>query len=244
MKDTQNQDPTPGHRKPSTDGAMPHAAFEEEAAAKHDPTTDAAVVEDGGISQGLMPDTRPESQAHPDITSLRLSQDFALTGGVKKALLTVPVRKPNRQEWVRVHPSQDMHFPAAVITRKDENETYIVEAGLRDELEGEWAPMMLYPAINRQGVVFLWPVRLPGEDGRLDPWNQSATEAVSLAMTGWVRVASNRSLGAYEVFQPTSTFPEPIWPEKTIDELVTIAFRNRVIDSADHPILRLLRGEV
>lgn len=240
MKDTQNQDPTPGHRKPSTDGAMTHAAFDGEAATKLGPKADAAVVEDGGILQGLL----PESQAHPDIASLRLSQDFARTAGVKKALLTVPVRKPNRQEWVRVHPGEDMCFPAAVLKQKDENESYILNVALRDELEGEWMPVTLYLATNRQGVVFLWPVRLPGEDGRLDPWNQSATEAVSLAMTGWVRVASNRSLGAYEVFQPTSTFPEPIWPEKTIDDLVTIAFRNRVIESADHPILRLLRGEV
>ena len=32
-----------------------------------------------------------------DLEALRLSQDFSATLGVKKALLTVPVRKPDRQ---------------------------------------------------------------------------------------------------------------------------------------------------
>ena len=39
-----------------------------------------------------------------DPSSLRLDQSFADGEGVKKLLLTVPVRKPNRQDFVRVHP--------------------------------------------------------------------------------------------------------------------------------------------
>ena len=39
-----------------------------------------------------------------DPAALRLDQSFADTVGVKKHLMTVPVRKPNRQDFVRVHP--------------------------------------------------------------------------------------------------------------------------------------------
>ncbi len=39
-----------------------------------------------------------------DLESLRVSQDFVKDSGVKKLLTTVPVRKPNRQDFVRVHP--------------------------------------------------------------------------------------------------------------------------------------------
>ena len=35
--------------------------------------------------------------------ALRLDQSFADTVGVKKLLTTVPVRKPNRQDFVRVN---------------------------------------------------------------------------------------------------------------------------------------------
>lgn len=99
------------------------------------------------------------------LASLRLSQDFALTAGVKKVLLTVPVRKPGPQEWLTVHPDPEMHFAAGLIVLKEEGEMYVVDGALRDELVGEWVPMMLYPAINRQGVTFLWP----GRDGRSHP---------------------------------------------------------------------------
>ena len=39
-----------------------------------------------------------------ELESLRVSQDFVKDSGVKKLLTTVPVRKPNRQDFVRVHP--------------------------------------------------------------------------------------------------------------------------------------------
>ena len=103
---------------------------------------------------------------------------------------------------------------------------------------------VLFMAINRQGVVFLWPVRLPGNDGRGHAWNSSALEAANLATTGWVRVAANLSLGAYEVFQATAELPEPDWPEKDFQSLLEIAFKDCYIRSLDHPAIRRLRGEL
>ena len=36
-------------------------------------------------------------------------------------------------------------------------------------------------AINRQGVLFLWPIRLPGADGKIDDWSRSAMDAADEA---------------------------------------------------------------
>ena len=52
------------------------------------------------------------------------------------------------------------------------------------------------------------------------------------------------SLGAYEVYEATAELPEPIWPDVSFRELVEIAFRERLITTHDHPVLRRLRGEV
>ena len=44
--------------------------------------------------------------ASPDpfnAATLRLDQSFEEAIGVKKLLATVPVRKPHKQEWIRVH---------------------------------------------------------------------------------------------------------------------------------------------
>jgi hypothetical protein len=98
--------------------------------------------------------------------------------------------------------------------------------------------------VNRQGVLFLWPIRLPGPDGKRDEWSRTALEAADLARRGWVRVTANLGLGAYDVFTATGTLPDPDWPALSFRELLRVAFRERFIDSPDHPVLRRLRGEV
>src|SRR5262245_16058478 len=111
-----------------------------------------------------------------DPASLRLTQDFAANLGVKKALVTVPVRKPDKTWFVRVHPDQTYSVETMVLELKEEREVYLVTRPLWGQLATESAvsPRVIVTAINRQGVLFLWPVRLPGPDGRLDDWNRSA----------------------------------------------------------------------
>ena len=108
------------------------------------------------------------------LESLRLSQDFASAIGVKKRITTVPVRKPNRQEFVRVHPDAAYRLDTAVVELKAERETYVVAPFLWTEIGGELIYKRLLLTMTRQNVLILWPIRLPGEDGRIDQWNQSA----------------------------------------------------------------------
>jgi len=62
-----------------------------------------------------------------DPAALRLDQSFADTVGVKKQLMTVPVRKPNRQDFVRVHPDPQYRLtPAAIIDIKEDREVYLL----------------------------------------------------------------------------------------------------------------------
>ncbi len=179
-----------------------------------------------------------------DLKKLTLSQDFAEIVGVKKKIITVPVRKPHRQSFVRVHPDESWRLETAVLESEEDRETYLVDPSIWSELPGEIIPEVLFTTINRQGVVFLWPIRLPGEDGRHNAWHRSALEAAQLATKQWVRVAANMSLGAYDVFEATGDFPEPEWPNISFKELLQIAFRDTYIQSLDHPVIRRLRGEL
>ena len=179
-----------------------------------------------------------------DLDQLRLSQNFGAQVGVRKALITVPVRKPAPQWFVRVHPDQAWRLETVVLELKDEREMYLVNPDLWSQVSGELVPVVLITAINRQGVVFVWPVRLPGADGRSNAWNDSALEAATLATTRWVRITANLSLGAYEVFEATSALPEPEWPDSTFNALLEIAFKGHYVDSLDHPVVRRLQGAV
>jgi len=179
----------------------------------------------------------------PDISALRLSQEFLETAGAKKILTTVPVRKPNKQDFVRVHPSAEFREPFAVIELRDDRERYLITPDIAAVFPSEFQTEMLYTAINRQRVVFLWPVRLPASDGRVNEWHRSAQEAAERAMESWIRVVANMSLGAYEIIKAPGNFPDPEWPKYNFHELLKIGFRDRIISSLDHPVLKRLRGE-
>jgi hypothetical protein len=195
-------------------------------------------------TESFPPNNQEAEKVDPfDIEKLRLSQDFATTLGVKKALLTVPVRKPNRQEFIRVHPDLDWRLQTVILELKEERESYLVDPKFWGELPGELIPKVIFTVINRQGVLTLWPIRLPGEDGRHDEWNRSALEAAEMAQKEWIRMAANMSLGAYEVYRAMADIPEPEWPDKTFQEILRVAFKEQFIDSIDHPVLRRLRGE-
>ena len=190
---------------------------------------------------------RPEPLAPDpfDPARLRLSQDFAENLGVKKLLLTVPVRKPAKEWWIQVHPDSAYHIQTAVLELKEDREVYLVDPSLWSELatESTFGPRALFTAINRQNVLFLWPIRLPGPDGKIDEWNRSALEAASLANGKWVRIQSNMSLGAYEVQEAIADIAAPRWPEVPFADLLRTAFKDRHITDRDHPVLRRLRGE-
>jgi hypothetical protein len=180
-----------------------------------------------------------------DPATLRLAHDCAAGMCVKKALLTVPVRKPDRSWWVRTHPDPAYRLETAVLELKEDRETYLVAPALRPDLatESTLSPRALVTAVNRQGVMFLWPLKLPGADGRLDEWSRSALDAADRASARWVRVQANLSLGAYEVWEATAPLPDPDWPATPFRDLLRVAFRDRFIADHDHPVLKRLRGE-
>ncbi len=145
---------------------------------------------------------------------------------------------------MRVHPDPDWHLATMILELKEDREVYLVAPDLYAELLGEIVPVMLYPTINRQGIISLWPCRLPGPDGKTNPWHQSALEAAEHATERWIRVAANMELGAYEIFEAVGDLPEPEWPDLSFQELLKIAFKDAYIDRPDHPVVQRLRGAI
>lgn len=190
------------------------------------------IIDDSG-------DTAPDPF---DPKSLKLSQDFAVDIGVKRHLTSIPVRRPDKQWFVRTHPEH--RLCAAVIELRDEKETYIVVPSLSAELAGETNPKLLVLSITRQGLPFFWPIKVPGIDGKIDTWNQSAMAAAEQAVKFWVRVTANFHAGAYDVDVATGNIPDPVWPEQSMTELLKLAFRDKLIDRMDHPVIQRLRGAI
>lgn len=180
-----------------------------------------------------------------DLSKLRLSQNYAAAAGtIIKHTTTIPVRKPTSQTFNSVHPLDSYKLETMVMEIKEDRETYLVDPALWHELARELTPKALFLAIDRQKNPFIWPIRLPGEDGRIDNWNASSLEAAVMGRKNWIRVAANMALGAYDIYQATGDLPDPEWPDMDFTKILEIAFKGRYITDLDHPALRRLRGEV
>jgi hypothetical protein len=183
--------------------------------------------------------------ATPDpfnLETLRLDQNFVERAGVKKLLTKVPVQNPDPQSFIRVHKNYRMAL--AVIVLKQDNETYLLTPSIAREVPGEFVMVMMRTVITRQGTITLWPIRLPDADGRINEWHQSAADAAKYAEEHWVRVKSNKAIRGYDQIPVPEdvTVPEPTWPDLSFQELLRIAFRDRLIDRLDHPVIKRLRG--
>jgi len=177
-----------------------------------------------------------------DLAALRLSDADAVNlSGASELLSHVPVRKPNRHEYFRINPDPEMSLVTTVFLDKEENETFLVAPGMRQALVGETRPVLLTVAITTQNVVLIFPINLP-VDGRAIPWHETAREAAECAKKGWIRMASDKQLGAYRIYKAEGELSEPVWPAQSFSELLDIAFRDRIIKQMDHPVVRRLRG--
>jgi hypothetical protein len=162
---------------------------------------------------------RPDGLDPFDPARLRLSQDFTAIG-VKKAIISVAVRKPDRQWFVRVRPGADWRLPTTVIEIKEEREIYLVDPTVAVELT-EVIPIPKPPASkaprHKPGERFLkgpipwsWLVRAMGLRGStlrvaLVLWylagmaKGSAVVRLSLSkVPGISRWAAAKGLGALE----------------------------------------------
>lgn len=190
------------------------------------------------------PPARPEPPDPFDPVALRLGSDYAEGLGVRKVISTIPNRKPNRSEWFRVRPGEEWRLQTAVLELEKgvERSTYLVAPALWPELSGEITPALLLTCVNRANDLFIWRVKLPGADGRSNTWTDSALQIAKAAEATWCRMVSDTANGIYTHYEPTTELPDPKWSPLSFHEIIRIAFRGRLIDSLDHPVLQDLRG--
>jgi hypothetical protein len=163
----------------------------------------------------------------------------------RKVITAIPVRKPGKQQFVRARNGDNWRIECGLLHLEGDERAYIVDPTVAHLVGQDLKRTQLRLAIDRQGNPFLWIVPLPSSDMAENPWHMSHRQIADMAETCWIRMTSNRAVGAYEAFEATGEIPEPTWPELTVSEILEIAFgKSHVIDDRDHPALRKLRGEL
>lgn len=200
-------------------------------------------------SDTFAPHPHPVAEPAPDPfdpASLRLDANFAEGLGVKKVISTIPCRKPSKSEWFMVRSGEEWRLQTAILEVESgiDRATYLVSPHLRSDLHGEISPAIVLTCTNRQGDLFLWRVKLPGPDGRTNTWTESAIRIADAAQRTWCRMVADTSNGHYTHYEPMVELPPPEWPELSFQEILRIAFKDKLVDSIDHPVVQQLRGAV
>jgi hypothetical protein len=121
-----------------------------------------------------------------------------------------------------------------------DRDPYIVSPAIAKIKMGEedvLRPVLLVRYVTMAGDEGLWPVKLDPPDGKSNAWNQSALNILELASKKmWVRIVSLKNHYRYQLSKKTWETTPPKFSRRTYDELVSIRFKDRMIDSLEHPV--------
>jgi hypothetical protein len=164
---------------------------------------------------------------------------------IQRKIIQVPVRKPNKQKFFRVVQGEEWEVTVPVLELKEEGEYYLVRPEVRDYLIGEIKFVRLNLGYYLDGSTFLIPVPLPDSDSpeKWNSWHRSLDEVVKNAKTQWVRAIPDKSINGYQLMAANGNFTCPDLPlDMVLSDYVRIGFRDRIIDSPDHVIVKKLMG--
>lgn len=183
--------------------------------------------------------------APENLVNLRISQDFGAMSPVKPVITTVPVRKPNKHEFVRVRPGSEWSIETYCFVDKENREVYLISPALVSEMLSDATPVCLRVAISKNSTLpFLWPLPIPDSD-RPNRWHVTGNSAAELAEKKWLRLVADVPAGQYVPVVAVAELPGPVWPDDLqMSDLIRLAFQKRFIEDFSHPILQRLRGEI
>lgn len=176
-----------------------------------------------------------------NIQDLRLSQEYD-DADIQPILVSLPIGKPNKTTFFRVHPGADYTFDCLMLDLKDTSETYFITPEAERLIPGLARPVRLYLAVDTKGNPRLIPVPL-SVSRQSNPWHSSLQKCVEVAKDKWIRIQADMAAGSYSACTSTLTV-SPRWPKESFEELLNIAASGKIISDKDHPVISQLAGEV
>lgn len=150
-----------------------------------------------------------------------------------------PIRRPSKGEWFRTRP--DMQMPVYLLTDDAGFDELVVDDDVAEEelLDEELCyEGVLHAACNLHGDIFLIATKLDESDG-----STSLREAVEASQNEWVRAQWSKSGRIYNWSVADEAVKDPVWGDRSWQEIFNAAVKGRFIDSVDHVIVqRMLHG--
>lgn len=187
-----------------------------------------------------------------DLEALKLKPNASDIIKTAPLLKTIKVMKPGKTDYFRIRTGDDwtMKFPVVSQKTGNDNDLYLVMPEFQLELieRNLLMPVQFYFGILwGSNILFLSDVGIKlTADGTQNSYHKSRMELYELAKEKWICISANKDGGFYTATEAKSKIPDPIWPSTpaNINEAIEVAFKDNVINSPDHPVLKRLRGEI
>jgi len=151
----------------------------------------------------------------------------------------VPVRTPDKTWFFRAHKSPEMQVPVDILEikgGKDDGFWFLSpDVSFPDELDAYIIPALLTRCITHDGTEFFYLAKQSDKAPK-----ESSRRCVNEARSRWIRQRWNASAKAYEFSYARELRRDPVWSDKTLDELLDLAFGDKFIINASHEVVNRL----
>jgi hypothetical protein len=218
-------------------------------------------VEDSLIESEVNKTAAPESNA--ERVSIKKPSKFSLDkfkvkraptiGGIDPLVENFPIMKiADADDFVRLHPDEENYWSLPICFvhvpikgTKKENLHLIDEDIAVGYLPSKKIQRYRLALATKPGdVFFLCKIPVVNLD---NDFNKTALEGCEKAKTIWIQTVSRKDQG-HDDYQnipakDPKAFPEPKWPTQPLEEIIENAFKDRIIETDDHPGLLRLIGD-
>ena len=175
--------------------------------------------------------------------NLRVLNKIDLRDLVCTELVELSARKPQKDEWFRVHP--DYHQQGGILELDGERKVFWVAKKIQSQVahDGCFTFRLCVLCVNLEGVPFIWPVKTDVEAGGTgNKWVRIPFEAMTKGREKWTRLYWSDEKREHIVLT-SDLLDVPKFPDKTFSELLKLAFKGAVISTPDHPAILNLKGK-
>jgi len=189
----------------------------------------------------------PPNNPAPKSRADKLREKRAAAGGEaaesRKSSTTIEVRTADKKWWWRANRNPDFQIAAEVLIidggRSEGCWLLEPDYDFPEELSTKSVPVLLTYCITSDGVEFLFKAT----QSEKSPTG-STRRLITEARSRWIQSEWNGSSKSYNFEYARKLHKEPVWPNRTMDELLDAAFDGKIIgvDNMD-VVYRLLDPE-
>jgi hypothetical protein len=158
----------------------------------------------------------------------------------------VECRRPPKGHYFTVYPelvkpwqNRNLYF----LLQMEGRDPYLVAPAVAQQRADEDTirPVLIVRYVTMGGEEGLWPLKLNPAEGRSNRWNTSALNILEIAESGkWVRLVNAGKSFRHQVSPRTFEETPPKYSDRSFDDLINEAFKDRIVVDLDHEIWDVL----